>query len=63
MEVGNDKLSIFQITCSVRSSPIPRLSALRKDLYQTSLKRATTPATIEFPITITDGVQQERSIL
>ena len=61
MEAGNDKLSTLQITCSVRSHPIPRLRALRKKLCQTSLKRAS-PAAIESPITIVDGVLQERSI-
>ena len=39
MEVGNDKLSTLQITCSVRFSPIPRLRALREKICQTSLKR------------------------
>ena len=39
MEPGNDELSIVQITCSLRSRPIPRLRALRKKLFQTSLKR------------------------
>ena len=60
MEAGNDKLSTLQITCSVRSPPIPRLRALRKKLCQTSLKRAS-PTAIESPITIIDGVLQERS--
>ena len=61
MQSGNDKLSTFQITWSVRSTPIPRLTALRKKLCQTLLKRAS-PAAIEFPITIVDGVLQERLI-
>ena len=61
MEAGNDKLSTLQITCSALSPPIPRLRALRKKLCQTSLKRAS-PAAIESPITIVDGVLQERSI-
>ena len=60
MEAGNDKLSTLQITYSVRSPPIPRLRALRKT-RQTSLKRAS-PAAIESPVTIVDGVLQERSI-
>ena len=58
---GNDKLSTLQITRSVRSPPIPRLRALWKKLCQTSLKRAN-PAAIESPITIADGILQERSI-
>ena len=61
MQSGNDKLSTFQITWSVRSTPIPRLTALRKKLCQTLLKRAS-PAAIELPITIVDGVLQERLI-
>ena len=59
MEAGNDKLSTLQIMSTVRSPPIPR--ALRKKLCQKSLKRAS-PAAIESPITIVDGVLQERSI-
>ena len=61
VEAGNDKLSTLQITCSVRLPQIPRLRALRKKLCQTSLKRAS-PAAVESPITIVDGVLQERSI-
>ena len=61
MEAGNDKLPTLEITCSVRSSPIPRLRALREKLCQTSVKRAS-PAAIESPITIVDGLQQERLI-
>ena len=58
---GNDKLPTLQITCSVRSRPVPRLSALRKQLCQTSLKRAS-PGAIETSVTIVDGLLQERSI-
>ena len=61
VEAGNDKLSTLQITCSVRSPPIPTLTALRKKLCQASLKRAS-PDPIESPITIVDGVLQKRSI-
>ena len=61
MEAGNDKLSTLQITCSVRSPPIPRLRALRKKSCQASLKRAS-PAAIESQIIIVDGVLQERLI-
>ena len=61
MEAGNDKLLTLQITCSVQSPAIPGLRALRKKICQTSLKRATLAA-IESPITIVDGVLQERSI-
>ena len=61
MEAGNGKLSALQITCYVQSSPIPRLRVLQKKLCQTSLKHASTAA-IESPITIVDGVLQERSI-
>ena len=61
MEAGNDKLSTLQITCSVRSPPIQRLRTLQKKIRQTSLKRASSAA-IESPITIVDGVLQERSI-
>ena len=61
MEVGNDKLSTLQITCSVRYRPVPRLRALRKQLCQTSLKRPS-PGAIETPISIVDGLLQERSI-
>ena len=61
MEARNDKLSTLQISCSVRSPPIPRSRALQKKLCQTSLKRAG-PAAIESPITIVDGVLNESSI-
>ena len=62
MEAGNDILSTtLQITCSVQSPSIPRLRALQKKLHQTSLQCAS-PATIESPITIVDGVLQERLI-
>ena len=60
-EAGSDKLSTLQIKCSIRSLPIPRLRALRKKLYQTSLKRGT-PVAIESPVTIVDGVLQKRSV-
>ena len=59
MEAGNDKLSTLQITRSVGSPPLQSLSALRKKSCQTPLKRAS-PAAIESPITIVDGVLQER---
>ena len=61
MEAGNDKLLTLQITCSVRSPPIPGLRELRKKMCQTSLKRASLAA-IESPITTVDEVLQERSI-
>ena len=61
MEAGNNKLSTLQITPSVPSPPIPRLRDCEKKLYQTSLKRDS-PAAIESPITIVDGVLQERLI-
>ena len=61
MEAGNDKLSTLQITCSVQSPPIPRLRVVRKELCQTSQKRAS-PVAIESPMTNVDGVLQERSI-
>ena len=60
-QAGNDKLSTLQITCSVQSPPIPRLSALQKHLYQTSLKHASLAAT-ESSITIVDVVLQEKLI-
>ena len=59
MEAGNDKLSTLQITRSVGSLPLQRLRALQKKLCQTPLKRAS-PTAIESPITIVDGVLQER---
>ena len=61
IEAGNDKLLTLQITCSLRSPPIPRLRALQKKLCQTSLKRAS-PAAIECPIAIVDRVLQQRLI-
>ena len=60
MDAGKGKLSTLQITSSVGSPPIPRLVALRKTLYQASLQRGS-PAAIESPITIVDGMLQERS--
>ena len=47
--------------CMIKCDPIPRLRALQKKLCQASLKRAS-PAAIESPITIVEGVLQERSI-
>ena len=61
METGNGKLLTLQITCSVRYPPIPRSRALWKKLFQISIKCAS-PAGIESPMTIVDGVIQERSI-
>ena len=61
MEAESDKLSTLQITCSVRSPPIPRLRGLWKKLSQTSLKLAS-PDAIESPITIVDGELQKRLI-
>ena len=54
MKAGNDKLLTLQIPCSVRFPPIPRLSALQKNLYQTLLKHAS-PGATKSPITIVDG--------
>ena len=61
MEAGNDKFinPPDYVFCAISSNT--KIKSIMKNVMLTSLKRAS-PAAIKSPITIVDGVLQERSI-